>query len=641
VCPCCGVGCRLAPRETGTRARGIAGPANPNGRLCAAGINAFTRDDERLTTPLLREDGELAPCSWEQALSYVADRFIAIRDTDGPDALGFLGAPHCTNETNYLLGKLARLLGTNNVDNRSRLCHVATARAAATQFGHPATTNALCDLLDADLIVVAGGNPAERQPIAFNSFIRPAVADGATLVHLDPVGNRTTRLADVHVAPRPGTDALVCDLISAQVLANGSGVDRSFIDNRTRGFDQFVSALGALETARAHETTGVSRAQIHTVADHVAAADRVAWLTGTGIERGETRCRAPAAICNLLLLTGNVGRRGTGLYILRGLTNEQGASDAGCAPDRLPGHQPVTDPAARDRVEAVWGVTPPASPGLPADELLKACGTTIRGALVVGENPAITKRDRAAISRELGGLDTLVVTDIAPTETTQYADVVLPAAAGGEKAGTVTNLERRIQRVQQAMEPPGDAWPDRAILQALGRRLTDEPEAFTHADAAAVFDEFCQVAPTHARLSAGDIGVAGVQWPADDDTGDRLYETTFATPDGLGRFDATRATQTPEAPDGLRLVTGGRNRGAADRSSLDTSVRINPSDATARGITAGDTVVISSGDDTVRATAVLSETTRAGTVYLPATVADPFLRQHTETVSLRRDRPAE
>jgi len=192
--------------------------------------------DERLTEPMVRQDGgDLQAVSWEMAYERVVDGVQEIVATDGPNALAFLGAPHCTNEENYLLQKLARTLGTNNVDNRARLCHESSTRALSERVGWPATTGSLADLNASDLIVVAGANPAERQPIAFNSFVRPAVNEGATLVHVDPVGNRTTRLADYHVAPQPGMDALVFDLLSAGVLDSDRGVDHGFINERTRG----------------------------------------------------------------------------------------------------------------------------------------------------------------------------------------------------------------------------------------------------------------------------------------------------------------------------------------------------------------------------------------------------------------------
>ena len=632
VCPLCAVGCRLRPGDE-SRARGVVGPANPDGRLCRKGVGAFEAPDERLTQPVVRRDGERRPVSWTTAYDHVVDRFGRVLDAHGPDALAFLGAPHCTNEENYLLQKLARVLGTNNVDNRARLCHVSSARALSERVGWPATTGGLADLTAADVIVVAGANPAERQPIAFNSFVRPAVNAGATLVHIDPVGNETTRLADVHVTPRPGMDALVFDLLSARILADGDGVDRAFVDDRTRGFEAFAASLADVDEAELLAAAGVEETVVTAVAERLAAADGVAGLVGTGIEGSPGGTNASEALLNLLLLTGNLGRPGAGLYILRGLANEQGATDAGCVPDRLPGHQPVTDATARARVEAEWGVEPPSTPGKTATELLSSFGSRVKGALVVGENPAISKQDRAWVQERLDALDTLVVVDLVPNETTRHADIVLPAASGTEKTGTFTNLERRIQRLRRVNTPPAGARSDFTILTELGRRLTDRPAAFASTDASEAFDELCRVAPTHAGLSFDELGPEGVQWPLED--GRVLYRERFETSGGRARFGSAQPPVSSGLEEGLWLVTGGRMSDSPDdRSAADRPLRINPADATERGVEAGGTVVVASGETSVRAVARIDESVRRGAVFLPAGIADPLLRRGATTVSV-------
>ncbi|ESP88777.1 molybdopterin oxidoreductase family protein [Candidatus Halobonum tyrrellensis] len=659
VCPLCGVGCRLEPGEDRERARGVAGPSNPNGRLCGKGVGAFDAfdDGERLTRPRVRRDGDLVPVAWAEAYERVADGFGGVVEAAGPDALAFLGAPHCTTEENYLLGKLARTLGTNNVDNRARLCHDGTTRALSERLGRPATTNGLDELDETDVILVAGANPAERQPVAFDSFVRPAVNDGATLVHVDPVGNATTRLADVHLAPRPDTDALVFDLLSAGV-AEAGGVDGAFVDGRTTGYDGFEADLAELDRGAGTARAGVDPEALDRVVGAVADADRVAAMVGTGVEGagGEGDASAADALVNLLLLTGNVGRPGTGLYVLRGLVNEQGATDAGCVPDRLPGHGRVTDPDARARVAAEWGVDPPAEPGLPADDLLAAFGDGVRGALVVGENPAVSKRDDAWLRRRLDALDTLVVVDVVDTETTRHADVVLPAAAGVEKAGTVTNLERRVQRLRPTADPPGDARPDFAVLRDLGRLLCEAGEnLFDYASPGAVFDELARVAPTHAGVGYDGLDAGGRRWPFDSEGG-TLYRESFETADGRAAFGSVQPTPAfdPGAPDSgaasgsadsessadgdsagrLRLVTGGRTSGFHGETGADRTLRLHPADAADRGVDAGDPVVVSTAAAAVEAVADPDDGVRRGTAYLHAAVADPLVRTDGSTVAV-------
>lgn len=634
VCPLCGVGCRLKPGPDGSRAQGAVGPANPNGRLCRKGIGAFDDvDEDRLTRPLLRQDGGRRTVSWATAYDHIVDQFERLIDVHGPDALAFLGAPHCTNEENYLLQKLARTLGTNNVDNRARHCHVSTTRVLSDRVGWPATTNSLEDLSDADVIIIAGANPAERQPIAFNSFIRPAVNEGATLIHLDPVGNRTTRLADIHIAPRPAMDALVFDLLSVRVF-DMDGTDEAFVAQRTRGYEAFTAALAGLDYEKAVSVADVDGDVVNSVAELVAGADRVAGLVGTGIEDSAGQTNASEALFHLLLLTGNIGRCGTGLYVLRGLVNEQGATDAGCVPDRLPGHQPVTDPEAHDRIASEWGTAPPFSPGKTAKELLAAFGDDVHGALVVGENPAISKRDQDWIRQRLDALDLLVVLDLVPSKTTRHADVILPAAAGVEKSGTFTNLERRVQRTRQTTTPPGKARSDFTILRDLGKRLFEGADYFDYSEVSEVFNELTRVAPTHAGVSYTDIDREGRQWPFDNDG--MLYRETFDTPDGLAVFGTAQPMVASESESGLHLVAGGRtSEFYSDYPVSDQMLQIHPADASERGIESADSIVVSNRKTDVETTAKLDNSIRQGTVYLPAEVADPFLRCEASTVTVR------
>ena len=631
VCPRCGVGCRLAPAAA-SRARGVVGPANPEGRLCSSGIAAYDTDRERLTKPIVRHGGDQRTVSWETAYDHAVDRLLAVRDDHGSDALAFLGAPHCTNEENYLLQKLARLLGTNNVDNRARACHASMTRALADRVGWAATTNPLSDLLDSDVILVAGANPAERQPVAFNSFVRPAVNAGATLVHIDPVGNRTTRLASHHLAPRPGTDALVFALLSATILDKPNSVDTAFVAERTRGYEAFADSIGALDRREAATTTGIDTATIETVTERIAEADRVAALVGTGIEHNDGD--AANALLNLLLATGNLGRPGTGVYVLRGLANEQGATDAGCVPDWLPGQQPVTDHAARARVADEWGVEPPRTPGKTAGELLESFGREVHGAVVVGENPAVSKRDADWLDARLASLETLIVCDLVASRTTRHADVVFPVAAGTEKTGTITNLDRHVQHSELTAEPPSGTRSDRRVLCELGARCFPDETHFRYDDTSEIFDELTRVAPTHTGITVDELGVAGRQWPFGEA---RLYETAFATSDGRAVFTTPTAQGDRNTDsvddDGLSLVVGGRaSEIESDPSGSDARLRIHPDDAAAYGVVDAETVRVSNRAADRETRIEITERIRPGTVYLPASVADVFLRGEESTV---------
>ncbi|MEE6209870.1 molybdopterin-dependent oxidoreductase [Salarchaeum sp. III] len=617
VCPLCAVGCRLDVGD-GDRAVGRTGPANPGGTLCEKGIRApsVLDDPDRLTTPLVREDGDLVEASWGRALDRAADGLRGVLDEYGADALAFLGAPHCTNEENYRLQKLARVLGTNNVDNRARACHEEAADALIERFGYPATTFAAEDLENTDLLLAVGANPAVQQPVFFDSFVRPAVNRGdATLVQVDPRENETTRLAAHHVAPRPGSDARFLQAVCARLVERGD-VDETFLDERTTGYEAYADAVSSVDPVRAAAETGVSADAVDAVADAVAEADRVAVLAATGVENDEGA--TPNALLDLLALTGNVGRPGTGFGLLRGLNNEQGATDAGCRPDGLPGHAPLDDAGARERLADAWGVEPPREPGLTEKEALPAFGEDVRGALVVGENPGVSKRDEAEVAERLDALDTLVVLDVFESETTAHADVVLPAAVGLEKPGTVTSLDRLVQRLSPRADPPGDARTDHAILGGLGRRLAGDAFAGDIADTAR---ELAAVSDLHG-------GPDGERWPPADGGGtDTLYTESFATPDGRARFvePSFEASTIPE--DAFALVVASR-AGGFGMEAGDDRLRLNADDAAELGVEDGERVAVSTvdGDASVEAVAHVTDGIRAGTVALHADAADPLVR---------------
>ena len=670
ICPRCGVGCRLRRRadtsvsvtqSESARAKGVDGPANPNGRLCRRGINAFefSLDDPQAaaetgvdnpetgrlthprravteTEPTDADSTHMRRISWETAYEIVCDRLSTIREMHGPDALAFLGAPHCTNEENYLLQKLARTLGTNNIDNRARHCHRETTRTLADRLGYPATSASLDEILDADVIIAAGANPADRQPIAFNSFIRPAVAEGSTLIHIDPVGNETTRLADIHLAPRPGYDAAVFDLLSKMIVEN-SGADKTFLSERTRNAERFYESLSTLDIDTARVAADIDAESLQQVAQAMINADHVIALTGTGVdESGHTDSdtdrsdpNAPAALLHLLGLTGNLGCSGSGVIVLRGLINEQGATDTGCVPDRLPGDQSIHNAEARARVGDVWGIDPPTTPGTSATALLDRFGDDIHAALVVGENPAVSKRDPHWVTNQLNALDTLVVIDPLWSTTAEHADVVLPAATGVEKRGTVTNLERRVQRLTQTQTPPGQARPDLRILSDLGRRLIGK--TFNYQDVEDVFNELTQVSPPHAGISYADIGADGHQWPFQTD--DHLYAEEFLTADGKLSFGTIQPIPavTDDSTQTFRLLTNGRaSEVYGETQKENPQVQIHPADAKKHDLTDGMIVIIKNSDAAVKAKVTLETNVRQGTLSLAAVAADPLVRADTD-----------
>jgi predicted molibdopterin-dependent oxidoreductase YjgC len=636
ICPLCAVGCSVRYVDTNGRARGWPGaPVNTDGELCPKGIAAFDvfDDEERLTQPLMRRDGDLEAVSWTDAYDRIEREFGHIIEKSGPDALAFLGAPHCTNEENYLFGKLARVLGTNNIDNRARLCHDSTVSAMEERLGSGGMTNSLADLTEAEAFVVIGSNPADQQPVAFNSYVRPAVNDGATLIHIDPRANATTRIADTHIAPRPGTDELVVALLVKTILDEGL-LDETFVADRTEGFAAFAASVDEMDVEDLAARADIDTRRVRAAARAFGEAERAAVITGTGIEgEGPDDSATADALLNLLLITGNLGKRGAGMNLFRGLNNEQGACDAGALPHRLPGGRPVTDAAARAQVADVWGVELPAASGPTELDLVRGFGGEIRGAFVLGENPAVTKLDSQAVARGLRSLDFLLVQDVTHTETTAHADVVLPAGVWSEKSGTVTNLDRQIQRMRALESAPGAARSDFEILCALGERLAGD--GFDYETPEEVFDELTAVNPQYAGMSYEAIGMDGQRWPFPKDASegtDVLHREEFMTGERRAPFVPIPTAETATgAADGLVLLTGSRSGDIATTTmgggmeTADNTLAVHPADADAHDVTDGERVVAESTGGSIDVTVDVSESVRRGTVFAHASVAEPLL----------------
>ena len=651
VCPFCGVGCRLSYAERTGGSTGAPGPINTDGEICPKGAAAFdmVTHEDRLTRPVIRTEYGPAPVSWGEALDRIAARVGGIVAEHGPDAIGFFASSNCTNEENYSLQKLARILGTNNVDNCARLCHSSTVAAMQDRLGAGAMTNTLDDLGEADVFLVTGANPAEQHPVAFRSYLLPAVRDGTTLIHVDPRANDTTEAADIHLPVRPGHDIPLLNAMAAVLLEEGL-VDESFLDRRTEGVEAFEASIADVDVTERAALAGVDEDDLRAAARAYGEADRAAAFTGMGMSQHRCGTDNVHALLNLALLTGNVGRRGTGVNPLRGQNNVQGASDVGTLPGVLPGYRDVGDREARAALAEEWGIEPPADPGLTEVEMTHAFGDGIRAAIVLGENPAATEPDGNSVAERFEELEFLVTIDLFETETTQYADVILPGSAWAEKNGTVTNTDRQVLRMRRMTDPPGRARRDLEILAGLGERLTGQP---FDSDPAAVFEELTRVSPIYAGMSYDGIddseaqgasgsrtqsGDGGQRWPfpADADSGTGvLHRERFASGDRTAPLVPVDHVPPADDPDNDELVlTTGRiithfNSGELTRRSETLSrmagqdaLQIHPDDAADRGIRDGDSVRIASDQGAVTAPADVTPAVRRGTVFLTFHFAD-------------------
>jgi len=638
ICPFCGVGCGVVYDDQTGKGTGWEAPVNTRGELCPKGVAAFEpgEHEDRLTEPLVRENGHLVTAPWEVALSRVVEGLDTVTEEYGPNALAFFSSSNCTNEENYLFQKIARALGTNNVDNCARLCHSSTVVAMAERFGAGAMTNTLDDLVEADVFLVTGANPAAQHPVIFNSYLGTALKSGTSMIHIDPRENKTTRAADIHLPVSPGYDIPLLNAMAKVVVAEGL-VDESFVDERTTRYESFVEALDGVDVEANADLAGVDPDDLRAAARRYGEADRAAAFTGMGMSQHHCGTDNVRALLNLALLTGNVGKRGAGVNPLRGQNNVQGANDVGARPADLPGYESVTDDAARRRVTDVWGFEPPADPGLTEVEMTHEFGDSVHAAFVFAENPALTEPNLNDVRESLDALDFLVVQDLFVTETAEHADVVLPASSWAEKSGTVTNTDRQVQRMRPNASPPGDARRDFAILRELGERLTDLP--FDYGGPAAAFDELTEVNPLYAGMAYDDIGDGSLRWPfpADADEGVGVLHTeTFANGDRTTPLIPVEHVPPADdlADDQLVLTTGRAfehfNSGAFSRRSAtlvrmrgEDLLQIHPADADARNIEDGERVVVENDRGSVEVETAVTPAIKQGSVFLTFHYSDP------------------
>ena len=651
ICPYCGVGCgiRVLEGDEPGEMRFMPwadAPVN-EGSVCIKGGAAtqVVDHEDRLTEPLIKEDGEFREATWSEALDRVVDEMEGIREEHGPDGMGFFGSSKTFNEENYLIQKLARRYGTNQVDNCTRMCHASTVWALRTSLGMGAMTNSMADLESAaDVLWIQGANPGEQHPIANSQYFRQAVLEGATVIQVDPHANKTTRSFEIgetdrhmHLQLKPGTDIPLLNVVLKTIVErheaepDAGWIDESFVEERTKGFDHLKETLADFDKEAAAEECGVPLADIELAAEKYAMANNAAIFTGMGMSQHTCGVDNVQNEINLALVTGNLGRPGTGVNPLRGQNNVQGTCDVGAMPNVLPGYQLVDDDEARESVEDVWGFEIPDEPGLTNVEISHAIGDTVRGLYVMGENPIMSEPDGNETERRFREeLDFMVVQDIFMTETAELADVVLPATTWAERDGTVTNTDRRVQRMRGVHKVHENTRHDLDILCAVGTRLFGEGFDFDGPEE--VFEELREVCPIMHGMTYDALGETGIHWPCyeEGDEGDPfLYQDSFETEDGLGRIEGVvhqEPKETPSEEYPLVLTTARLeehyNTGTMSRRSPTLSkqhpenfVDIHPNDAERYGIEDGDDVTLNSrrGEITVRAD--VTEDIKEGVVW--------------------------
>ncbi|NPA47725.1 MAG: formate dehydrogenase subunit alpha, partial [Thermococci archaeon] len=514
------------------------------GKLCPKGFHAMeiVSSRDRLKRPLKRDGGVFRPVSWGTAVGEISRKLLEIRELYGPDAVAFVASSKVSNEENYLLQKMARLFGTNNIDNCARLCHEASVHALKLALGSGAQTNPYGDIENFGAILIWGYNPAETHPVMVDYLLR-AKRNGARLIVVDIRETRSMKLADYGIVLKPGTDVTLANSI-ANVIISEELYDEEFVKSRTSGFSELRMTVMKYTPEHAETVTGVPAGIIRKVARAFASAGSGAVMWGMGLTQHVSGVEGVLAIINLALLLGYIGERG-GLYPMRGQNNVQGAAYMGALSEFLPGYVPVDDERFRKRVASLWGVRDlPTERGLYLSELWEAIERgDVRALYVVGENPAVSEADSSRVVRSLRKLELLVVQDLFLTRTARYAHYVLPASAFCEKGGSYMNSERRIQWSHKVCEPYADSKPDWEILVALGRSLN--LPGFDYRSVEEITAEYLRLFPELEERTVEELKTgSGLFLPRK-----RLHTWGFATPDGKAHLTAVEQIPPWETPD--------------------------------------------------------------------------------------------
>ncbi|MEV7880632.1 molybdopterin oxidoreductase family protein [Streptomyces microflavus] len=646
-CPYCALQCGMTLRpvpgpEVAEVVERTGFPVN-RGALCGKGRTApaVLRQGVRLTSPLVRRrpGGELEEAGWDEALGRIAEGLGGVRAAHGADAVGVFGGGGLTNEKAYALGKFARVvLGTSQIDYNGRFCMSSAAAAHQRAFGlDRGLPFPLEDIPRSGCVILVGSNLAETMPPALR-YLTELRENGGRLIVIDPRRTRTAEQADLHLAPRPGTDLALALGLLHLVVAEGR-VDEEFVRTRTRGWEEARAGAMAHWPELVERICGVPVTRLREAVELFCGAESGMVLTARGPEQQAKGTDTVGAWINFCLATGRAGRPFSGYGCLTGQGNGQGGREHGQKADQLPGYRKLTDPAARRHVAGVWGVDPDSlpGPGRSAYELLDALGQDVRALLVMGSNPVVSAPHASHVEQRLASLDFLVVADVVLSETAALADVVLPVTQWAEESGTTTSLEGRVLLRRRALDPPEGVRSDLEVLHALAG-LLGHGKGFP-ADPAEVFEELRRASAggaadyagiTYERIAAED----GVFWPCPDEDHPgtpRLFLDRFATEDGRASFVPVVHRATAEETDReypvvlttgrvvAQYQSGAQTRRVAELNAAAPGpfVELHPRLAERIGVAEGELVAVTSRRGRAVAPARITGAIRADTVFMP------------------------
>lgn len=655
VCTYCGVGCNLEIATHNGKVKSIQAPYNAEvnqGHTCLKGRYAFSfyNHPDRLTSPLIKKDGEFVAVSWDEAYSFIAARLNEIKAQHGPDSIAGISSARCTNEENYLMQKFIRtIIGTNNIDCCARVCHSPTALGMQRSFGTGAATNSIIDLKYADCIMVIGANPTDGHPVT-GAKLKQFAIKGKTSIVIDPRKTELAKFATYHLQLRPGTNVALLNMMLYYIISEGVEA-KAFIESRTEGYEEMKKEILAIDMDAMENICGVDRQLVREAALAYASAKNAMSFHGLGVTEQYQGTFTVMLIADLAMITGNIGRRGVGVNPLRGQNNVQGAADMGCQPHQGAGYLDAYNAEINQKYEAHYGVKVPQSYGLKIPEMFEAAVEgKLKSLWLMGEDVAQTDPNTHHVVHALKSLELLVVQEIFMTETAKMAHVILPAASFLEKSGTFTNGERRIQRVNAVVAPLAGTKPDGLIMTDMLNKM-----GFPHYDynPAECLAEISQIVPFFAGVKWDELGENGKQWPVSKDGQETeiLHIKEFKR--GKGKFYFQPFEESPEllqnGKDYPYIITTNRelehyNCGTMTRRTKNVDILtedvllISPEDAEKNLIKDGDMVCVESPRGKVDIRAKVTQDVKPGilssTFHFPELMLNNITGNNVDTEAM-------
>jgi len=646
ICSYCGVGCNLEVSVQDNKILSIEAPKDAavnSGHTCLKGRYAwrFYNHDDRLDSPLVKIDGKLTKVTWDYAFEYIANRLTNIKTKYGSDAIAGISSARCTNEENYLLQKMMRVvIGTNNIDCCARVCHSPTAYGMQKSYGTGAATNSIEDLKQTEFILLIGANPTAAHPVT-GAKIKQKVMKGTPLIVLDPVKTELARYANWHIQLRPGTNVAVLNMM-AYFIIQSNLVDHEFVSTRTEEYQSYCQAIMALDIDELATIAGVDKVLVEQAAIAYAKADKAMSFHGLGVTEHSQGSRAIMCIADLVMLTGNIGREGVGMNPLRGQNNVQGAADMGCQPHQGAGYFPVDDETNIKYYQEHYDISEdslvnlsqwPTEVGYKIPEMFNAAlAGKLKALWILGEDVVQTDPNQNHVVASLANLDLLIVQEIFLSETAKMADVVLPGTSFLEKSGTFTNGERRVQKVNAAVPPRAGCKTDGQIIVEMMQALDFKQEQYTTVDELAdkVLQEIAQVVPFFAGITWQNLGDNGLQWPVSSNGVDTKILHIDSFKRGLGKFHFYEFEESQEVitnSDKFPLIlTTSRNlehynagtmtRRTANENIISEDVLlVSSQDAAEKGISDNSKVRLFSARGEIVLTAQVSDKVKQGILF--------------------------